>query len=45
MAHRSTSVGSVQPPEASRQAAIVMAFESVKSSVTWDETRRQFVAN
>jgi hypothetical protein len=30
--------------EASRQAAIVTAFESVRSSVAWDETRRQFVA-
>jgi hypothetical protein len=30
--------------EASRQAAIVAAFESVKSSFTWDEARRQFVA-
>jgi hypothetical protein len=30
--------------EASRQAAIVAAFESVKSSFVWDEARRQFVA-
>ena len=30
--------------EASRQAAIVTAFESVKSSFVWDETRRQFIA-
>ena len=30
--------------EASRQAAIVLAFESVKSSFAWDEARRQYVA-
>lgn len=30
--------------EASRQAAIVAAFEAVKSSFMWDEARRQFVA-
>jgi len=30
--------------EASRQAAVVAAFESVQSSFVWDEARRQFVA-
>lgn len=30
--------------EASRQAAIVLAFESMKPSFSWDEQRRQFVA-
>ena len=30
--------------ESSRQAAVVVAFDAVKSSFTWDETRRQFVA-
>jgi hypothetical protein len=30
--------------EASRQAAIVVAFDAVKSSFTWDDARRQFVA-
>ena len=30
--------------EASRQAAIVSAFDSVKSSFAWDEVRKQFVA-
>jgi hypothetical protein len=30
--------------EASRQAAIVVAFEAVKSSFAWDEARRQYVA-
>ena len=30
--------------EASRQAAIVAAFESVKASFTWDEQQRRFVA-
>jgi hypothetical protein len=30
--------------ESSRRAAIVVAFESVKSSFAWDEARRQFVA-
>lgn len=30
--------------EVSRQAAIVAAFETVKSSFTWDEGRRQFIA-
>ena len=30
--------------EASRQAAIVMAFESVKTSFVWDEERQRFVA-
>lgn len=30
--------------EDSRQAAIVMAFESVEPSFNWDEPRRQFVA-
>lgn len=31
--------------DASRQAAIVAAFEAVKSSYTWDEARHQFVAH
>lgn len=30
--------------EASRQAAVVAAFETVRASFTWDEGRRQFVA-
>jgi hypothetical protein len=30
--------------EASRQAAIVVAFDAVKESFTWDDARRQFVA-
>lgn len=30
--------------EASRRAAIVQAFEAVKSSFAWDEQRRQYVA-
>lgn len=30
--------------DASRQAAIVTAFESVKGSFSWDEPRRRFVA-
>jgi len=30
--------------EASRQTAIVTAFDAVKLSFTWDESRRQFVA-
>jgi hypothetical protein len=30
--------------EASRKAAIVMAFESVKPSFVWDEQRQKFVA-
>jgi len=30
--------------EASRQAAIVTAFETVKPSFAWDEQRRQFIA-
>jgi len=30
--------------EASRQAAIVAAFESMQPSFNWDEPRRQFVA-
>jgi hypothetical protein len=30
--------------EASRQAAIVTAFESIQPSFNWDEPRRQFVA-
>jgi hypothetical protein len=30
--------------EASRRDAIVAAFEAVKSSFAWDETRHQFVA-
>jgi hypothetical protein len=39
---RATSA--VDYTEASRQAAIVVAFEAVKSSFTWDDARRQFVA-
>lgn len=30
---------------ASREAAILVAFEAVKSSFTWDESRNQFVAH
>lgn len=30
--------------EASRQAAVVVAFESVRSSFAWDDARQQFVA-
>jgi hypothetical protein len=30
--------------QASREAAIVVAFESIKSSFVWDEQRRWFVA-
>ncbi|MFO1298109.1 MAG: hypothetical protein U1F25_17695 [Rubrivivax sp.] len=30
--------------EASRQAAVVAAFETVKDSFAWDEKRRQFIA-
>ena len=31
--------------EASRQAAIVAAFDSVQSSFVWDDARQQFVAS
>jgi len=31
--------------EASRQAAIVAAFESVRSNFSWDEQRQRFVAS
>jgi len=40
----SKATSGVDYTEASRQAAIVAAFESVKSSFAWDEARRQFVA-
>lgn len=40
----SRATSDVDYTEASRQAAIVRAFESVKSSFAWDEARRQFVA-
>lgn len=30
--------------EASRQAAIVVAFDAIKSSFVWDDARHQFVA-
>jgi len=30
--------------EASRQAAVVAAFETVKDAFAWDEKRRQFIA-
>jgi hypothetical protein len=30
--------------EASRRTAIVLAFEAVKSSFEWNDSRRQFVA-
>jgi hypothetical protein len=38
------ATSSVDYSEASRQAAVVAAFESVKSSFAWDEARHQFVA-
>ena len=40
----SKATSGVDYTEASRQAAIVAAFESVKASFVWDEARRQFVA-
>jgi hypothetical protein len=40
----SRATAGVDYSEASRQAAIVTAFESMKSSFNWDEPRRQFVA-
>lgn len=40
----SRATAGVDYNEASRQAAIVAAFESVKASFVWDEQRRQFVA-
>ena len=40
----SRATSGVDYTEASRQAAIVAAFESVKSSFVWDAARRQFVA-
>jgi len=40
--HRATS--GVDYTEASRQAAIVVAFESVQDSFVWDDQRRRFVA-
>lgn len=41
--NRATS--GVDYTEASRQAAILVAFDAVKSSFTWDESRNQFVAH
>lgn len=38
------ATASVDYSEASRRAAIVAAWESVKSSFVWDEKRRQYVA-
>lgn len=40
----SRATAGVDYSEASRQSAIVMAFESMKPSFNWDEQRRQFVA-
>jgi hypothetical protein len=40
--HRVTA--GVDYSEASRQAAIVTAFEAVKDSFVWDDQRQQFVA-
>jgi len=39
-----SATSGVDYTEASRQAAVVGAFESVKSSFVWDEARDQFVA-
>jgi hypothetical protein len=38
------ATSSVDYTEASRQAAIVAAFETVRSSFTWDDGRQQFVS-
>src|SRR6185295_12522800 len=38
------AVANVDYSEASRREAIVLAFESVKSSFEWNDSRRQFVA-
>jgi hypothetical protein len=38
------AISGVDYTDASRQTAIVAAFDAVKSSFTWDEARRQFVA-
>ena len=38
------AVAGVDYSEASRREAIVLAFETVKSSFEWNESRRQFVA-
>jgi hypothetical protein len=35
----------VEYTEASRQAAIAVAFEAVRASFTWDEARQRFVAH
>ena len=40
----SRATSGVDYTEASRQAAIVAAFEAVRPSFAWDEARRQFVA-
>jgi hypothetical protein len=40
----SRATAGVDYTEASRQAAIVAAFETMKPSFVWDEQRRQFVA-
>jgi hypothetical protein len=40
----SRATSGVDYTEASRQAAVVAAFETVKSSFVWDEARQQFVA-
>ena len=40
----SRATSGVDYTEASRQAAIVVAFDAVKSSFVWDAARRQFVA-
>ena len=40
----SRATAGVDYTEASRQAAIVTAFETVKPSFVWDEPQRRFVA-
>jgi hypothetical protein len=41
---RYKATSGVDYSEASRQAAIVVAFESVQSAFAWDEQRQQYVA-
>lgn len=38
------ATASVDYSEASRQAAVVAAFETVKASFAWDEAQRRFIA-
>ena len=40
-----SATSGVDYSEASRRAAIVAAFEAVRSSFAWDEARHQFVAS